>query len=261
MPETEPIPLRLPPPKRWKPWLWWSVAAVVLIPGLCSGFLVPAVRDAREAARRTQCRGHFYGISMALSNYHDAYGSYPPAFIADEQGRPMHSWRVLILPFIDETELYRKYRFDEAWDGPHNRQLHDSIVRLYNCSSEQPKEASPYTSYVAVIGPETFWRKENLTRDSDITDPRNSTLVVVEIAHSFIHWMEPRDLEMSHMSFPVNPTTGKGISSSHKGGAHVLFADGEARLLPDTLSADAVRSLLTISGQEIHPKLKWADGN
>jgi hypothetical protein len=67
-------------------------------------------------------------IGLALRNYHDAYGRFPPAYVADGHGPPMHSRRVLILPWLEKREIYDRYRFDEPWDGPNNRKPHDLVV-------------------------------------------------------------------------------------------------------------------------------------
>lgn len=84
---------------RWRALCYYGAFGMILFSlGL---WFVRAVRNAREAAMASQCRGHFHQISLALNNYADKHGSLPPPFIADEQGRPMHSWRVLILPYID----------------------------------------------------------------------------------------------------------------------------------------------------------------
>ena len=133
--------------------------AILLVLGL---MLYPAVEKAREAARRSGCKGGLFFLRFALDNYHEAYGCFPPPYIADAEGRPMHSWRVLILPFIDQAPLYNQYRFDEPWDGPNNRQLSVRIVSndysFYHCPSDRPstgKLDATMTSYVAVVGRET----------------------------------------------------------------------------------------------------------
>jgi len=102
------------PTRRWR---WGCVLAVALLVLGARYFLLPAVYASREAARRSQCRNNMYWISLALHRYHDTYGCFPPAFLADENGRPMHSWRVLILPFADGAAIYNDYRFDEPWMG------------------------------------------------------------------------------------------------------------------------------------------------
>ena len=95
---------------------------------LCAGLpmialLLPAVQSAREAARRAQCSNNLKQIGLAFHNYHDSYGCLPPAYIPDGNGQPMHSWRVLILPFVEQSPLYDQYDFDEPWNGPNNSKL------------------------------------------------------------------------------------------------------------------------------------------
>src|SRR5688500_8670454 len=77
-----------------------------------------ALSTAGDEARRSSCLGHCCQLGIALHSYHDEYGSFPPAYVADANGKPMHSWRVLILPFIEEQALYQRYRFNEPWNGP-----------------------------------------------------------------------------------------------------------------------------------------------
>jgi Protein of unknown function (DUF1559) len=68
---------------------------------------------------------------LAVANYHETYGCFPPAYLANRDGKPMHSWRVLILPFLAQQELYRAYNFDEPWNGPNNRNLESRIGNIY----------------------------------------------------------------------------------------------------------------------------------
>ena len=96
--------------------------AVCLIATLQS-LLLPAVQAARESKRQMVCAQNLKQIGLAMHAYHQKYGSFPPAYIAGKDGKPKHSWRLLILPFLDQEDLYREYRFDEPWNGPHNSQL------------------------------------------------------------------------------------------------------------------------------------------
>jgi hypothetical protein len=213
--------------------------------------------DPSGPVRASQCRFNLKQIAVALYNYHEAYGTFPPAHVADENGRPTHSWRVLILPFIEQQALYDQYDFREPWNGPNNRQLATVRVPLYGCPEEDPLSTS--TSYVAVLGPETVWPGSQSTKVSDVVDGTANTLMVVEVANSGIHWMEPRDLELSSMAFRVNPRQGRGISSYHphdKWGrpahlsANVVLVDGTAHALWNTISPPQLRALLTIAGHE-----------
>src|SRR6516165_2689000 len=113
------------------------VRVVVFLASPLIGVVVPSSFDSRgRPAKRGQCKNNLMNIGLALHNYHDQFGSFPPACVADENGRPMHSWRVLILPFLDQTPLYNQYRFDEPWDGPNNKKLADTILAVYNCPSD-----------------------------------------------------------------------------------------------------------------------------
>ena len=91
---------------------------------------------AREAARRSQCANNLKQIALAMHNYHDVFKSFPPAVITDKNGRPMHSWRVAILPFIEQAALYKNYKFDEPWDGPNNRNLDNIAIPVFRCPSD-----------------------------------------------------------------------------------------------------------------------------
>src|SRR5262245_52749889 len=114
-----------------------ALRALVLVGilALVAALLLPAPRQAREAARRMQCSNHLKEIGLALQNYHDVYQSFPPAYVANGEGRPMHSWRVLILPYLGHKALYDQYHFDEPWDGPNNSQLHKEKVSVFCCPS------------------------------------------------------------------------------------------------------------------------------
>ncbi len=127
---------------------------------------VPQSKSARETPGQPQCKNNLKYIGLALWSYHKDHGSFPPAFIADETGKPMHSWRVLLLPYVGHSRLYSEYRFDEPWDGPHNSQLQDQLEgrsilsrcpEVYRCP-EDGKAGVGRTSYVAIVGPRTAWK-------------------------------------------------------------------------------------------------------
>jgi prepilin-type processing-associated H-X9-DG protein len=235
--------------------IWFRLRATTIIGGFL--FLVllfmclspPVSSHPRAAAKRAVCMNNLKQIGIALESYHATYGRLPPAYIADKNGKPMHSWRVLLLPYLDFKPLYDQYRFDEPWDGPNNRKLHSIAMPLYRCPSDTAGSQKT-TSYVAVVGTGTAWPGPKPVKMSDITDGLAQTITVVEMANSGIHWMEPRDLDFATMPLTINPGTGKGISSKHVQGANAAFADGHVEFLSDGLSREAVRALLTIHGGE-----------
>jgi hypothetical protein len=249
----EPRAMAARPTRRWYQLTLIECLVIVMIGAVVTALLVPAVQTGHTSASRETCKKNLKQIGLALHNYHEKYECYPPAYIADTQGRPMHSWRVLILPFLGEQALYDQYRFTEPWDGPHNSVLRKQPLAAFNCASENRKNGrteSTMTSYVAVIGPETAWPGDQSVSIGDIADGTSATLLVVEVRDSGIHWMEPRDLNILQMAPTINAKAGQGISSVHLGGAYVLKCDGSVRFVIDSMPGSQLRALLTRAGGE-----------
>jgi hypothetical protein len=199
------------------------------------------------------CSNNIKQIALALHNYHDQYKEFPPAHIDDADGKPMHSWRVLILPFLEQGNLYAKYRFDEPWNGPNNRQLLEPPPPLYACSAQVD---SPYTDYVAVVGPDTVWPGATSRKLTDIADPQDRTILVVESAVPQILWMEPRDLAYEEA---VNYLSGateiarhdahwySGYFEEQYSGRMVAMADGSVQFANGLIERDIWARLFSIS--------------
>jgi prepilin-type processing-associated H-X9-DG protein len=205
-----------------------------------------------ERSPKDQCASNLRQIRLALESYHQQYGALPPAYIADASGRPMHSWRVLILPFMEQSDLYDQYDFAEPWDGPHNIQLLGKMPGLFRCPSRIPAPKG-MTSYVAITGPGTMFPGKGMVKFADVIDGASRTLMVVETANADIPWTAPEDLDIRPMSFRINDTKQRGISSRHRGGANIVYGDGHAYLLKDGLNPRLLRSLITIAGGDGNP--------
>jgi hypothetical protein len=218
--------------------------------------LLPGISVAREAARRMQCQNNLKQIGLALHNYHDAYDEFPPAFLADEDGQPMHSWRVLILPFIEQRPLYEQYDFEQPWDGPENRRLLAHMPYVYQCPSDarSKQRSSEWTSYVAVVDPRTAWPGSTSAKLSDFTGGTANTILVLEDQSQEILWMEPRDLTWDDAISALTSHDWRmgGVHRpddffyEYSGGRQAALADGSVRLLFDGMRRDLVASLLRI---------------
>jgi prepilin-type processing-associated H-X9-DG protein len=235
-----------------------AIVKVVLILVLIALFF-PVSSRAREAARCSQCRNNMKQIGLALHNYHDVYGCFPPAYVPGPDGKPWHSWRVLILPYIEGEALYQQYDFNEPWDGPNNRKLAAQKPYAYGCPSDPGSLGSPTTNYAAVVGPTAAWAGSEPRKLGDFRDPTDSTILVVETAGSGIHWMEPRDLSFDDARTGVHPPGPARVASHHfydlgyfchveRGGVNVAMADGSVQFLPDQTSPQALEAMLTIDG-------------
>ena len=209
--------------------------------------LLPAVQQAREAARRSQCKNNLKQIGLALHNYHDTFGAFPPAFIPDKDGKPMHSWRVLILPYIDQAALYSQYNFSEPWDGPNNSRLLVQMPAVYACPSHAASGTTTTTAYAGVFGEDCVFRGSEPVAIKDIKDGTANTLLVGEVANSTIPWMKPEDIDVA-----MHATIGAagGFGSDHAGGAQFLMCDGSVHFLSTAINLQTLQALFTRDGNE-----------
>ncbi len=212
---------------------------------------LPMREAARAPVRSLVCRNHMKQIVQALHKYHDDHGRFPPAYVADESGQPMHSWRVLILPYIEQQALYERYNFDEPWNGPNNSQLAE-FSDQFRCFSDRD------TSYVLIAGDGTAWADGRAPSLDEFTDGTGTTIILTEVADSNIPWLEPRDLTLEEARRGINSGSAMGSSSQHpgrgrsegQGSANVVFADGSGVRLENDFPLDELRKLLTYQGGE-----------
>lgn len=233
----------------WFRWLLVSLLAAALI--------LPGISCARGPARRAQCMNNLKRIMLAMHNYHDVYGCFPPAYTVDKDGQPLHSWRTLLL-HVMEARTLPPLRLDEPYDSPHNRTMFDlmergdgrwpSVASVFRCPSDGSKQTE--TSYVMILGPHTISNGPNSIRLKDITDGPGNTIAVVETYGLGTAWYEPRDLRADEMTFKINDPEYFGIASQHPGGAQASLADGSVRFLPESLDPRGVEALTTIHGGE-----------
>jgi prepilin-type processing-associated H-X9-DG protein len=155
----------------------------------------------------------------------------------------MHSWRVLILPFLEQQSLSDRYDFDEPWDSPKNRMVTDTMLNIFQCPSAQ-RTGPTETNYVMIVGPETVGFENSAVGIEDITDGMSSTIMVIETADSGIQWAEPRDLNLDELNLQINDGSGEGIRSRHSGGVNAAFCDGSVHFLYDSLDAETLRRLI-----------------
>lgn len=233
--------------------------AVFIVSGLILiALLLPPITYSCRTIPR--CNSNLGQIAAAMVSYEMHYDCLPPPYIADGHGNRMHSWRVLILPYLGEQNLYDQYRFDEPWNGPNNRKLHDQVVDPYRCPSDhagRSSQSAADTSYVVITGPGTVFpggRRKISIADVATGDGSSNTLLVVEIRGSGIHWMEPRDLELGTMDFQINGTNGKSLSSKHPDGVMVAMVDGSVRFLDEKIPQRVVRQLITYKDGQPLPK-------
>jgi len=215
----------------------------------------PPIGSGREAAMRMQCLDNLKRIALAMQEYEAANGCFPPAYVADKDGRPMYSWRTLLLPYLGEQALYDQYRFNEPWFSPYNRDVTDVPLEIYQCPA-QPNTKKPTTSYMMVVGPNTISNGRGSRQIPEITDGLAETILLVEVADSQTHWADPQDLDFQTLDFQINETKGTDLSSYHRKGVNVAFCNGSVHLLKNRTDPKLVEAMLTVNGGESTEKKK-----
>lgn len=220
------------------------------VSAVLGGLMLPAIQSTREAARRMQSANNLKQIGIALHSYHDAYGEFPPAVVRDKDGKPLYSWRVLILPYIEQENIFRKWKKDEPWDSPNNKPLSDLVLKVYSAPGA-PDENTNRTHYRVFTGKGAGF-EENKARPgkgwrfADFTDGSSNTIAVVEATES-VPWAKPDELEF----VPGQPLPAMGLPGGD--GFNALLFDGSYRHLQKTINRGTLQAMITRNGGEVIP--------
>ncbi len=222
---------------------------------MCS---LPAVPAAREAARRMQCSNNLKQLGLAMLEWHDKHHRLPDATTSDE-GQPPHSWRVTLLPYLENEPLYEVYDASRAWDDPLNLPVARTSVSMLQCPSNpngRDVQQRYFTAYAAVTGDNTNFPNGRGLALREVTDGASNTFLLNEACGQEIVWTEPRDLDAERDNISVNsgspkPTHSPSVLSSyHPNGALVVLADGSVRFIAETIDPNTLRALLTATADD-----------
>ncbi|WP_278467346.1 M56 family metallopeptidase [Gimesia maris] len=223
-----------------------------------TAIFVPAMVEARQAALRLESLRNLKHIILAMHYYAGKHKHFPPAVVIGPDGKTPHSWRVALLPFLDENELYKEYRLNEPWDSEHNKKVLKKMPAVFKNPNDNRSDY--YTSYLAVVGPNTVLGKSTRTTGgafgggssppakpepsagvklSDITDGTSNTIAIVE-ARREIPWTKPEDIPFNGVKLPE-------LGGFYAGGFNVALCDGSARFLPNQLDPKTLKHLFLIN--------------
>lgn len=223
-----------------------------LILGLLAGVgliaclaIFPSRQPSRVDGRLSSCMLSLKAVALALHNYHEDYGSFPPVVVRDNEGQPMHSWRALIFPYLDGGNYYAQYDFAQLWNSPSNLDFAEKVLTgqtsYYQSCHCQARRPESETVVLAVTGADTAWPPDRCVSLGDVTDGHDSTFFLVAVSHSGIGWFEPRDISLEDV-----PKT-----SAHGDGVHAGLVDGSVHFLPSSVSS---RAYFTIdAGDKVSP--------
>ena len=160
--------------------------------GMSVALLLPAVQAAREAARRAQSMNNMKQIGLAILNHENANKSLPARAMLGKDGKPLLSWRVQMLPYLEANDLYRQFHLDEPWDSPNNKKLIDQMPAVFrNPSSNAPPNT---TTYLAPVGPGTLFEGDKGRSMKEVRDGAANTIMLVEANDDqAVIWTKPDD--------------------------------------------------------------------
>lgn len=206
--------------------------------------------QAREAAAAMMTMNHLRQIGIAMHNYHDSFGRFPQN-ITDKNGKALLSWRVAILPFIEQDPLFplfKQFRLNEPWDSEHNKKLIAQMPKLYR--SPESKAPPGKTRYLGAVTENSMFSpklpKQGL-RIADVSDGTSNTLWLIEVNDDFaLEWTRPNDWEPGKEPL-------KALQNVSERGTAVLFVDGSIRRIQPTISERVLRALISRNGGEVIP--------
>jgi prepilin-type processing-associated H-X9-DG protein len=212
------------------------------INGIAVAMLMPAAEAAREAAKRSQCVNNLKQMGLAMHNYHSANDKMPQD-IRDEKGKVLLSWRVQILPYLEQGNLYNEFKLDEPWDSAHNKPLIDKMPTVFNCPNRKaPKPGM--TNYRGFTGEGGAFEHVDGLNFAGITDGLSNTIAITEFKEAVI-WTKPDEAKTDK---PWDL-----IGSDHPGGSNALMLDGSVHFMKTTITKAILKALVTRNGGEIVP--------
>ncbi len=225
-----------------KVFLW--AGGSILMGALLVALLLPSARRSREPSRRSNCKNNLKQIGIALHNYHDEYGMFPPAYTVDAEGNKLHSWRTLILPYMEQVALYNTIDLTKPWDDPANNVVRQTSLPVYHCPSSSG--LPNHTNYLAIVGDDLAFPHAKSRTKQEFTDGLGETIFVVDVPEqNMVEWMSPNDAdEQMYQSFQPES------KMSHAGVVQILLGDGAVRAVTLTLPSEKRRALMTVGGNE-----------
>lgn len=236
--------------------LAWSVqavgliAAVTVVFGLSSYLLWPTFQGLKARRDRVASFNNLQRIAEALNAYAIEHGSYPPPVVSDASGKPLYSWRVLILEQLGEAYLAGKFRHDLAWDAAENVSVLSQCPSVFMSPTVNRTQVASSANYALITGTNTLFPSSGPLSPSQVADGRDRTLLVVEVEQAGGEWSQPWDIDIAKLNTKIGFGGIHAIGGNHVGGAAIAFADGTPGWLPEALSPALLRGLISPAGGE-----------
>ena len=234
-----------------------------------TALLLPAVQSARQAARRSQSKNNLKQIALALHNYADTYRSFPAGTHPNEKLKPEErlSWLATILPFIEQSALFKIIDFEESWDDEANERAAEiRIPTFLNPGSVASPASHGETHYVGIAGlgkdaptlPVTSKRAgifgfNRKTRFRDITDGTSNTMMISEATGEYGPWISGGNATIRSLTKKPYINGPDGIGGPYRGGCNIGLADGSVRFVSENIDPTVFERLSTMADGQVIP--------
>jgi uncharacterized protein DUF1559 len=229
----------------------WSnrllLAAVIAGLAVCGPAALSQTREIQDQVQaellaKKQSSGNLRQIAIAMHNYHSVFRQLPTAAFYDKNGKATLSWRVILLPFLEQNELYKQFNFEEPWDSEHNKKLLDKMPDVYRSPKTKGPQSTTY--YQVITGAGTVFEGRNKIRFVDITDGTSNTILAVEAGEA-VPWTKPADV-----GYDAKKPLPK-FGGLFKDGFHILWCDGSVRFARRKFDQQTFRDAITRAGGEV----------
>ena len=232
---------------------WIELVVVLVVIFILLAILIPAIEHSGSSGHRMSCSYNLKQLGLAMHVYHDVHKTLPPAQMLDMDGKALQSWRGLLLPYMEQAELYEQLHLDEAWDSEHNKLVNTQSISTFICpTADQFRKKAKVsesmrnvlTDYQLVTGPQTPFAGGKCTNLDAFERGTSQTYLIVE-STTAVPRFSPVDLPYDLLDFGVlSPKSGiRAIGSHHTGGANAVFADGSSVFIANSESENDIRDL------------------
>ncbi len=244
--------------RRRRLWISLATLATLLLVGVGGWYSfqfirnTPVIQNLQERRNRMMSLNNTGKIARALNAYAAQHGTYPPSVVYDENGKPKHSWRVLILPHLGEYGLYNSYKFDEPWDSQTNSLIFSKCPSVFTSPSVNPTSTTAEANCFLITGTGTLFPNQPgkpPLAPREVGDGLSSTFLLIECANPIHEWTKPIDF-VNGGGGPIK------FGGCYNDGTAAAKADGTAIWIPLSAAPESLRAFTSPNGgEDVNPEL------
>ena len=224
---------------------------MVVVGAVLVALLLPAVSQARTAARTVQSKNNLKQIGLAMHNYYDVYSMFPPGGIYTKNDEPYNAWMTSILPFVEQAGLYQQIDFNQPWTASTNQPVFKSVIPAFLNPNIGPEVSQVVGGFGAshYAGNSQVLKNNDSVRFDKMTDGTSNTILAGEVSGGFMAWGDPENRRDPANGLGTAPNQFGGPATG-RGGVNMLLADGSVRFISENIDPQTLKALASPAGNE-----------